>query len=392
MAQVLAQAAILPHFGGHISRNDGPFCGKARRFLRRSQSLPELHAVSWFASDQRSKIAAKFSDWATDNDDSTVAARGALCAHVLAPTVRLGSLAMSSLSPTIVEAVVAACQANAAEVAGALRRSLDGEFSLGAITPGQYAAAEAPTGFDGPGLVVLLTFAGEGLAICVPESSGLLPAWYASPDAAEESKLQTLAQELSRLLTPETLAADKFDAQRVESLASALRRGDIAAEAALVTVEATSGARSGQLVLIWPLATPEKAFAPVTKAKAPATNASDAQRKASVALGGDAKSQSVKPQDFSQLPNYARTLLKIRLPVSVQLASKKESVKEVVELVPGAIIKFEKGCDELLHMSIGGQLVAEGEAVKVGDKFGFRVTAMMLPQEHFVPVRRPRAG
>jgi flagellar motor switch/type III secretory pathway protein FliN len=99
-----------------------------------------------------------------------------------------------------------------------------------------------------------------------------------------------------------------------------------------------------------------------------------------------------KPRDFSQLPSYSRSLLKIRVPVSVHLAAKKELVQEVVELAPGSIIKFEKGCDELLHMVVGGQAVAEGEAVKIGDKFGFRVTAMLMPREHFIPVRRPRAG
>ena len=67
-------------------------------------------------------------------------------------------------------------------------------------------------------------------------------------------------------------------------------------------------------------------------------------------------------------------------------------MQEVVELVPGAIIKFDKGCDELLQMVIGGQTVAEGEAVKIGDKFGFRVTGMVMPREHFVSARRPRAA
>ncbi len=46
---------------------------------------------------------------------------------------------------------------------------------------------------------------------------------------------------------------------------------------------------------------------------------------------------------FSQLPNYSRSLLKVAVPVSVRLAAKKETVQEVVEIVPGAIIKFENG-------------------------------------------------
>ena len=39
-------------------------------------------------------------------------------------------------------------------------------------------------------------------------------------------------------------------------------------------------------------------------------------------------------------------------------------------------------------MEIGGLSVATGEAVKVGDKFGLRVNAMILPEERFTPVRK----
>jgi flagellar motor switch/type III secretory pathway protein FliN len=61
-------------------------------------------------------------------------------------------------------------------------------------------------------------------------------------------------------------------------------------------------------------------------------------------------------------------------------------------MAPGSIIKFEKGCEELLQMIVGEQAIAEGEAVKIGEKFGFRVTSMMLPREHFVAVKRGRSA
>ncbi len=90
---------------------------------------------------------------------------------------------------------------------------------------------------------------------------------------------------------------------------------------------------------------------------------------------------------FSQLPGYSRSLLRIEVPVSVRLASKKESVQEIIELAPGSIIKFDKACEQPLHLYVGNQEVAEGEAVKVGDNFGFRLSQMLMPQEHFCPVR-----
>ncbi len=82
--------------------------------------------------------------------------------------------------------------------------------------------------------------------------------------------------------------------------------------------------------------------------------------------------------------------MKISVPVRVQLAGKKELVQEVISLAPGSIIKFEKGCDQVLQMIVGENLIAEGEAVKIGDKFGFRVISMVMPREHFAPVKKPR--
>jgi flagellar motor switch protein FliN len=98
----------------------------------------------------------------------------------------------------------------------------------------------------------------------------------------------------------------------------------------------------------------------------------------------EATSSGARARSFSELPSYSRSLLKITVPVSVVLANKRESVHDVVELAPGTIIKFAKSCDEPLHLFVGDQRVAEGEAVKVGDKFGFRVTEMTMPEEHFL--------
>jgi flagellar motor switch/type III secretory pathway protein FliN len=49
-------------------------------------------------------------------------------------------------------------------------------------------------------------------------------------------------------------------------------------------------------------------------------------------------------------------------------------------------LQFEKSCEELLDLEVNGQAVAVGEAVKVGDKFGIRVTSMILPEERFLPI------
>jgi flagellar motor switch/type III secretory pathway protein FliN len=90
-----------------------------------------------------------------------------------------------------------------------------------------------------------------------------------------------------------------------------------------------------------------------------------------------------EPLDVSALPSYTRSLLRIPVPVMVTLARKRQPTSKIIELAPGSIIQFSKPCDEMLDLEIAGHEVAKGECVKVGDKFGLRLTSITLPPERF---------
>ena len=92
-------------------------------------------------------------------------------------------------------------------------------------------------------------------------------------------------------------------------------------------------------------------------------------------------------QRLAQLPAYSRSLLKIQVPVVATLAATRQPVSRVLELAPGTILHFNKPCDEPLSLLVGSCEVAVGETVKVGEKFGLRISSMVLPQERFEPVR-----
>jgi flagellar motor switch/type III secretory pathway protein FliN len=94
-----------------------------------------------------------------------------------------------------------------------------------------------------------------------------------------------------------------------------------------------------------------------------------------------------RPVTVEALPGYARSLLRITVPVVVTLAQKRQPLGRVVELGPGSIIQFDKSCEELLELDVGGRPVATGEAVKVGDKFGLRIHSVILPDERFQPIK-----
>lgn len=70
---------------------------------------------------------------------------------------------------------------------------------------------------------------------------------------------------------------------------------------------------------------------------------------------------------------YRRSVLQIRAPLTVTLASKKERLHRILDLVPGAMLTFEAHCDEPLTLELGGHRIARGETVKIGDKFGLRI-------------------
>lgn len=90
------------------------------------------------------------------------------------------------------------------------------------------------------------------------------------------------------------------------------------------------------------------------------------------------------------LPPYVRSLLRVSVPVVVTLATTQRPLKRILELGPGSIIQFDKPCDEPLTLSVGSRDIAVGDAVKVGDKFGIKITSMVMPEERFWALRGKR--
>ena len=67
-------------------------------------------------------------------------------------------------------------------------------------------------------------------------------------------------------------------------------------------------------------------------------------------------------------------ILKLEVPVIVKLAERKLNLSEVMRLGVGAIIEFVKSSDEPLQLLINNKPIGVGEAVKVGENFGLRIT------------------
>jgi flagellar motor switch protein FliN/FliY len=288
------------------------------------------------------------------------------------------------LTPDHVESILANCRQNVGEAAQALARALGCAPTLTSDDIKADRFTGTLTDWNGPGLAVSLTFQGQGVLLLLPESSGLLPAWYHAPDATGVSKLNTLAQELGLILIPEEFQLDSYAAKQVPRLLDAVVRGGASIGAALIRLELQGTAEAATLYMLWPLPRPEAVFASAKN---------DASTEASARPHDDKRrldSEEELEEKLQKLPPYVRSLLRIRVPVSVLLASTKQPVSRILNIGPGSIIQFEKHCEQPLTLCIGGQMVAEGEAVKVGEKFGIKITSMVLPGERFFALRGKR--
>jgi len=74
------------------------------------------------------------------------------------------------------------------------------------------------------------------------------------------------------------------------------------------------------------------------------------------------------------MPADLRSILKLEVPVIVQIGSRKMKVREVLELAPGAILELPKNADEHLEVFVNNKPIGLGTAVKVGENFGLQIT------------------
>ena len=76
------------------------------------------------------------------------------------------------------------------------------------------------------------------------------------------------------------------------------------------------------------------------------------------------------------MPTKPEHLHRLEVPVIVELGHRTMRLREVMGLLPGAIIDLHRDAEEELELLINNQVIATGAAVKVGENFGIRLTAV----------------
>lgn len=76
-----------------------------------------------------------------------------------------------------------------------------------------------------------------------------------------------------------------------------------------------------------------------------------------------------------------QTILKLSVPVIVQVGERSLPMGDVLALGPGAILELTKSSEEELELLVNNKVVGRGVAVKVGENFGIRITSIGTPRD-----------
>ncbi|MFM7134063.1 MAG: FliM/FliN family flagellar motor switch protein [Planctomycetota bacterium] len=74
------------------------------------------------------------------------------------------------------------------------------------------------------------------------------------------------------------------------------------------------------------------------------------------------------------MPNDVARILRLEVPLIVQIAERRMPLSEVTALTHGSIIELPKQIEDELDVLVNDTPIGAGRAVKVGENFGVRMT------------------
>lgn len=75
-------------------------------------------------------------------------------------------------------------------------------------------------------------------------------------------------------------------------------------------------------------------------------------------------------------------IMDVPVTLSLEVGRASMSVGELLNLTQGAVVELDRSAGEPLDVFVNGALVARGEIVVVNDKFGIRLTDVIVPADN----------
>jgi len=69
-----------------------------------------------------------------------------------------------------------------------------------------------------------------------------------------------------------------------------------------------------------------------------------------------------------------QTILKISVPVIVEIGQAHKTLEQILNLAPGSLIELDKHAEEELDLLVNNKPIGSGVAVKVGENFGIKIS------------------
>ena len=280
---------------------------------------------------------------------------------------------MAEFEESNADQIVEYCRENADSIAESINACFGGDANLQAGDPTQWSDVH-PQPMKTPGLIAVFAVGETGVAVLIPESLPL-PGWCLTADVGEETRLQTLVIEWSMNLLPADFECGDYELIQSDDLFESIREMAPLDWARRLPLIVESDADSTvELSIVWPLS------------KLPTTSGDDTSIPRDVQFGSKAVDAAIPssagsnhgPGDLQRLQKQMR---QFPVTVSVRVAQKRVHLDTLLRLMPGAVISFEKPCEDLLDLYVNNFHYCRGEAVKIGENFGLKINYVGIEDE-----------
>jgi flagellar motor switch protein FliN/FliY len=325
---------------------------------------------------------------------------------------------VETIVQNMLQRIVATCQANAPAIADAFKEYWERDFrvQVGGLTAWQPGSPLKD--LQNRGVSVALEVEQHGMLCLIPESAALPARVEDEPGLA--ARRNALAGELAKQILPPELIGGQHLGDAVADLSEEVRAanptvqtmllelvlfpvhrlqqgsepvpadGGILADmdAGAIGQEAAPGGMPGASPASWsnpggeiaPSATVYLVY-PVLNPPLPATPLWPADE------GWDQFDTGLRLPVSVVGREKAKRLRSLPVTVTVRLAEKRIPLGQLLSITPGGLITFKKSCEDLLDLYVNNRKYAQGEAVKIGEKFGLKINQIGVEEKRERRVR-----
>ncbi len=83
----------------------------------------------------------------------------------------------------------------------------------------------------------------------------------------------------------------------------------------------------------------------------------------------------------ARAPEAMSFVMDVPVEITVEIGRRAMKIADVLRLGPGSILELDKPSGEPLELLVNNRAVARGEAVVVGDRYGIRITEVLVSQD-----------